>query len=73
MKFDPASQALGLFFKGEDGKETRAAVYAQTLPSTLIAVVPPELEEGNYRLVVRTVSTGGEILEGGVPEVVRIR
>lgn len=73
MKFDPANQALGLFFKGGDGRETRASVYAQALPSTLIAVVPLGLTEGDYRLVVRTVSKGGELLEGSLTEPVSIR
>lgn len=72
MKFDPADQALGLFFRGEDGAEKRAAVYAQALPSTLIAVVPLDAP-GEARLVVRTASKGGEILEGSLPEPMRIR
>jgi hypothetical protein len=63
MKFDAANCELGLFFRDESGVETRAEVYALVQPSTVIAVVPPALGRGGYRLIVRTVSAGGERLE----------
>jgi hypothetical protein len=73
MKFDPANRMLGLFFRDEAGSETRAEVYAQVQPSTLLAVVPASLAEGRHRLIVRTVSKGGEILEGVATTPMRIR
>jgi hypothetical protein len=73
MKFDPSNEGLGIFFKDESGEETRAEVYVQILPSSLIAVVPATLAEGGYRLSVRTLSKGGEKLEGVAAEKVRIR
>jgi hypothetical protein len=73
MKFDPTNHALGLFFKSEDGRVTRAAVYAQALPSSLIAIVPRDATEGSCRLLVRTISKGGEILEGQASAPLTIR
>jgi hypothetical protein len=73
MKFDPANRMLGLFFRDEAGSETRAEVYALVLPSTILAVVPAPLSDGSYRLVVRTVSKGGETLEGVAAAPMRIR
>lgn len=73
MKFDPANRMLGLFFRDEAGSETRAEVYALVLPSTILAVVPAPLSDGSYRLVVRTVSKGGETLEGVAATPMRIR
>jgi len=72
MKFDTTNASLGLFFKDEGGEETRATVYAQVLPSSLIAVVPAALAAGDYRLVVRTLSKGGDRLEDIGAEAVRI-
>jgi hypothetical protein len=72
MKFDPTNASLGLFFKDEGGEETRATVYAEILPSSLIAVVPAALAAGDYRLVLRTLSKGGDRLEGTGAEAVRI-
>ncbi|MGA2545428.1 MAG: DUF4469 domain-containing protein [Rectinemataceae bacterium] len=73
MKFDPSDGRLGLFFKDEARIETRSEVYAQVQPSTILAVVPASLSDGSYRLVVRTVSKGGEILEGVAITPMRIR
>jgi hypothetical protein len=64
MKFDPADERLGLFFRSAAGEEVRSALYAQIRPSILIAEVPLDLKEGEYSLVVRTVSRGGTKLEG---------
>lgn len=72
MKFDPSNESLGLFFKDDTGAETRAEVYAQVQPSSMIAVVPATMAEGGYRLVVRTLSKGGEKLEDIGAEPVRI-
>ena len=73
MKFDPSNESVGLFFKDEAGEETRATVYAQIQPSSLIAVVPATLGEGGYRLVVRTQSKGGETLAGVAEERMAIK
>ena len=73
MKFDPSNESLGLFFRDQAGSETRAGVYAQVQPSSLIAVIPATLAEGSYRLTVRTVSKGGEKLESSATEVLGIR
>ena len=64
MKFDPADPSFGLFFSDDSRRETRAEAYALVLPSSLIAVVPSTLAAGSYSLIVRTVSKGGERLEG---------
>jgi hypothetical protein len=64
MKFDPADEGQGLFFCGASGEEARSALYAQVRPSTIIAEVPADLCEGEYSLVIRTVSRGGARLEG---------
>ena len=73
IKFDPSNESQGLFFVDETGVETRAEVYVLVLPSSLIAAVPATLVEGGYRLSVRTLSKGGEKLEGVAAEQVRIR
>jgi hypothetical protein len=72
LKFDPADALQGLFFRDEAGGEARAEVYAQVLPSSVIVVVPATLPDGSYRLVMRTRSRGGEILEGVATEPMRI-
>jgi len=72
LKFDPADRRLGLFLEDETGIETRSEVYIQVRPSSLIALVPTGAKEGSYRLIVRTVSKGGEILEGSATERIRI-
>jgi len=64
MKFDPADTRLGLFFKDGAGVETRAESSFIVQPSSIITLVPESQKEGNYRLVVRTISKGGELLEG---------
>jgi hypothetical protein len=64
MKFDPAAEGQGLFFRGASGKETRSELYAHVQPSTIIAAVPASLCEGEYSLVIRTSSRGGSRLEG---------
>jgi hypothetical protein len=72
MKFDPEDSRLGLFFRDEAGRETRAETYALIQPSSIIAVVPAALAEGGYRVVIRTVSKGGDRLEGISSEPIRI-
>ena len=72
LKFDPADRRLGLFLEDETGIETRSEVYVQVRPSSLIALVPAAAKEGSHRLIVRTVSKGGEILEGSATERIRI-
>jgi hypothetical protein len=73
MKFDPSNESLGLFFRDGADRETRARVYAQIQPSSLIAVVPAVLTGGSYRLAVRTVSKGGERLEDVATDPIGIR
>jgi len=64
MKFDPADRRLGLFFRDGAGIETRAESYFIVQPSSIFALVPEGLKENGYRLVVRTASKGGALLEG---------
>jgi hypothetical protein len=66
LKFDTSDERLGLFFRDEAGRETRAAVYAEARPSFIIAVVPASLEAGSYRLFVRTLTKGRAILQSDV-------
>ncbi|MGO8693597.1 MAG: DNA-binding domain-containing protein [Rectinemataceae bacterium] len=73
MKFDPSNEDLGLFFGDEAGRLTRAKAYVQVLPSSLIAGVPAALAEGSYALILRTISKGGETLEGLAMERLLIR
>ena len=61
---NPTDKDLGFSFIGESDTEARADIYTQVLPSTLIAVIPAALAGGSYRLAVRTISKGGERLEG---------
>jgi DNA-binding domain/Domain of unknown function (DUF4469) with IG-like fold len=72
MKFDPGNAELGVFFRGIDGAERRSCLYAQVRPSTIIAEVPAELGNGEYCLVIRTVSRGGTKLEGRGEALIKI-
>ena len=72
LKFDPADRRLGLFLEDEAGIESRAEVYVLVQPSTLIALVPADAAPGSYRLIVRTISKGGEILEDALMERIRM-
>jgi len=64
LKFDPAQPEQGLYFRGPTRTETRAPVYAYVRPSSLVALVPPDLPEGSYELIVRSVTGGGDLVEG---------
>jgi len=68
LGFDPDNESLGVFFQGESGEETRSGLYAYVKPSHLIVLVPPGLEGGSCRLLVRTRSRGARILEGRLPQ-----
>ncbi len=72
LKFDPADRRLGLFLEDEAGIESRAEVYVLVQPSALIALVPADAAPGSYRLIVRTISKGGEILEDASVERIRM-
>jgi hypothetical protein len=72
MKFDPVDSRLGLVFRDEAGRETRAETYALAQPSSVIAIAPTTLEAGAYRLLIRTISKGGALLEGISSGTIRI-
>jgi hypothetical protein len=72
LKFDPADESLGLFFREAGGLEHRSRLYAQVQPSTILAEVPAELAAGTYSLMVRTASRGGAKLEGRAEKGMRI-
>jgi hypothetical protein len=71
LKFSPCDGRLGLFLKGEDDVELRVSVYALVRPSLIVALLPRDMRPGDYRVIVRTLSRGGEPLEGRL--VVRLR
>jgi len=52
LKFDKAQPVVGIWFK--NGSEHRSLQYASITPGTVIAQVPPDLEAGQYSLIVRT-------------------
>ena len=61
--FDPADQALGVFFVAGDGTATRARVYSRA-GTTHVDCQVPELAEGPYVLEIRTRTPAGEIRTG---------
>ncbi|MGA2548345.1 MAG: DNA-binding domain-containing protein [Rectinemataceae bacterium] len=64
MKFDPADESQGLFFRSSAGEEIRASLYAHIQPSAIVAALPAELAMGDYGLIIKTVSRKGTRLEG---------
>jgi len=70
LKFDKADPALGLWFV--NGSEHRAGQYASVEPSTVIAQVPPDLEPGQYSLVVRTSPNEKDVKESRLPDPVSV-
>jgi len=72
MKFDPNNEEQGLFFRSTKGIERRSGLYAQIQPSVIVAQVPADLGDGEYSLVLRTVSRGGKRLEGRSESAFRI-
>jgi len=65
LKFDASIETLGVFLIDSTAEEIRVATYFEIRPAVLIALLPPELEKGDYRLEVRTISRGGEVLKSG--------
>ncbi|HUX42420.1 MAG TPA: DNA-binding domain-containing protein [Rectinemataceae bacterium] len=65
LKFDASIETLGAFLIDSEAEETRISTYMEIRPSALIALLPPELEKGDYRLEVRTLSRGGDVLKSG--------
>ena len=70
LKFDKARADLGVWFK--NGSEYRAAKYTSVTPGTVIAHVPPELEPGQYLMVIRTSPNGKDIKSATLPEPVSV-
>lgn len=70
LKFDKTREDLGVWYL--NGSEHRAARYATVTPGTVIAQVPPELEAGQYRVVVRTSPNGKDLKIATLPELVSI-
>ena len=67
LKFDASIETLGVFLIDSAGVEIRVATYAEIRPAALIALLPPELAGGDYRLEVRTRSRGGTALKSAAP------
>jgi len=63
LKFDEADPEQGIFFLGEDGRETRVLVIAQNQPKELSFAVP-DLMVGSYRLVVRAMFGDKDLRSG---------
>ncbi len=61
LKFDKAKPELGVWFK--NGQEHRAVLYASVTPGTVIAQVPPDMQPGQYTLIVRTSTNDKDIKE----------
>lgn len=70
LKFDKAREDLGVWYK--NGAEHRAAKYASVTPGTVIAQVPPELEPGQYLMVIRTSPNGKDVKSATLPDMVSI-
>jgi hypothetical protein len=72
LKFDPKDETQGLFLRPASGEETRVYAYAHIMPSLLIAQLPEELAEGNYRAFVRSRTRGGTMISGEADGIFRI-
>jgi hypothetical protein len=64
LKFDPADESLGPFFRAASGEERRSDAYAHIQPSLVIARVPADLPPGEYRIVIRALTRRGRRVEG---------
>jgi len=79
LGFRPGDQRLGIFLEpyrphesGAGMPPLRASVYASVKPRLVIFQLPPELEPGDYRLVVRTSTTAGTVRKASLTAVVRV-
>jgi len=63
LKFDRANPQEGLFFIDAGGTETRASLYSQILPKTIVAGVPPGLAADSYSVAVRSLANGKKLRE----------
>jgi hypothetical protein len=54
LKFLPAETDNGIFLINEQGAETKLAVIVENKPARLIAVLPADLQRGDYSIEVRT-------------------
>ena len=70
LKFDKDRDDLGVWYK--NGAEHRAAKYAAVMPGTVIAQVPPELEPGQYVMLIRTSPNGKDVKTAALPAPVSI-
>ena len=57
----PRPPQEGLFFIDAGGTETRASLYSQILPKTIVAGVPPGLAAGSYSVAVRSLANGKKL------------
>jgi len=70
LKFDKAQSAVGVWFK--NGSEHRSVQYATVTPGTVIAQIPPDLEPGQYSLLVRTSPNDKDIKEATLSDPVSV-
>lgn len=65
LKFDPAQTDEGLFFKADDGTETRVDIIASLTEGQLMFQVPDTLAPGEYTVEVRRAYTGNRTIRIG--------
>ena len=63
IKINGDNPMCGLWFVGENGEETRAAMIIENKPSRIFAEVPKDLAAGVYQVKIVTQHTVGAILK----------
>jgi len=64
LRFDPKTEAQGVFFIGEAGAAVRSAFYPVIMPASVLASVPGSLAAGTYAVAVRAAVNGKDVREG---------
>ncbi len=65
LVFDPADLLQGIFFRAQDGTETRVQIVGRNMPKDLLFTVPV-LPAGTYTVLVRAVMRGTTDVREGV-------
>lgn len=74
LAFDATDESQGVFLAlGERVPITRCSVYANVEPSLLILQLPPNLEPGDYTLIVRTATATGTSREARMEGLVKVK
>ena len=69
LKLDPADPAQGIFLASSlSAPLHRCPLYASVTPGHIIAQLPPDLEAGDYAVLVRSLTKTGKVRQGWLPE-----